>query len=193
MIVNNVTDVSFLSDRGNVFEATFREFGFSCQQVVPQAFGSPYCQPSKLLIIPSGFADPKYYKVLPALERNKEKIKTFIEDGGVVLAFGAMLEDYAYDWLPMSLKYHMQFKTRSLRLAMPDSPAAKLVEPGRKDCDGYFTEHDGETVMTLEDGKPVLVHKKYGEGHIVASSIHEYPDKKFIEWACSIERKMLRL
>jgi len=184
-----VTDVSFLSDRGNVFEAAFSEYGFTCQQVKPQAFGSPFYRPAKLLIIPSGFADPKYYKVLPALEQNKDKIKSFIENGGILLAFGAMLEDYTYGWLPMDLKYHMQFKTRNVQLVKPDSPAAMLVEAAQKDCDGYLTEHDGEAVMRLDDGKPVLVHKKFGRGHIIASSIHEYPDKKLIEWACSPERK----
>ncbi len=188
-----MTDVSFLSDRGNAFEAAFKECGITCQQVLPQAFGSPFCQPVKLFIVPSGFADPKYYKVLPALERNKEKIRKFIEDGGIVLAFGAMLEDYTYDWLPMDLKYHMQFKTRNIKLVKPDSPAALLVEAGQKDCDGYFTEHSGETVMIMEDGKPVLVYKKYGKGHIIASAIHEYPDKRFIEWACSDERKPLTI
>lgn len=182
-----MTDVSFLSDRGNVFEATLKEFGHTCQQVIPQAFGSPFCQPTKLLMVPSGFADPKYYKILPALERNRDKIAEFVEKGGIVLAFGAMVEDYTYGWLPMKLKYNMHFKTKNVRLVKPDSPAATLVEPGMKDCDGYFTEHDGETVMALDDGKPVLVHKKYGKGHIIAAALHEYPSKKFIEWACSGE------
>lgn len=188
-----MTDASFLSDRGNVFEATLKEYGFSCQQVVPQAFGSPYCQPSKLLIIPSGFADPKYYKVLPALERNKEKIKKFIENGGVVLAFGAILEDYEYTWLPMKLKYDMWFKARHVNMAMPDSPAALLAGPGEQELDGFFTEHDGEAVMTQDDGKAVLVYKKYGQGHIIASALHVFPGQKFIEWACSGERKALTL
>jgi hypothetical protein len=188
-----VTDVSFISDRGNVFEAAFKDYGLTCQQIVPQAFGSPFCQPSKLLIIPSGFADPKYYKILPALERNKGRIAEFIKKGGVVLAFGAMVEDYEYGWLPMNLKYHMQFKTRNVRLVRPDSPAALLLTPGEKDCDGYFTEHDGETIMALDDGRPVLVHKKYGEGHIIAAALHEYPDKKFLEWACSEGRKSLTI
>ncbi|BAI61497.1 conserved hypothetical protein [Methanocella paludicola SANAE] len=188
-----MTDASFISDRGNVFEAAFNEFGYTCQKIVPQAFGSPFCQPSKLLIVPSGFADPKYYKVLPALKRNKEKIAEFIKNGGIVLAFGAMLDDYEYDWLPMKLKYNMQFKTRNVRLIKPDSPAALLLEPGEKDCDGYFTEHDGETIMTLDDGRPVLVHKQYGKGHIIAASLHEYPSKKFIDWACSKERESLTI
>lgn len=188
-----MTDVSFLSNRGNVFEATFKEYGFSCQQIMPLAFGSPFCQPSKLLIIPSGFADPKYYKILPTLERNKDKIKEFIENGGIVLAFGAIVDDYEYSWLPMTLKYHMWFKARHVNLVKHDSPAALLVEPGERECDGYFTEHDGETIMTLDDGKPVLVYKKYGKGHIIASALHEYPSKRFIEWACSEERKPLTI
>ena len=188
-----MTDVSFLSDRGNVFGATFKDYGFSCQQVIPQALGSPFCQPSKLLIIPSGFADPKYYKILPALERNKDKIRKFIEDGGIVLAFGAIVDDYEYGWLPMKLKYHMWFKPRRVSLVKPDSPAALLVESGERECDGFFTDHDGDTVMTQDDGKPVLVYKKYGKGHIIASAIHEYPDKRFIEWACSEGRKPITI
>ena len=188
-----MTDASFLSDRGNVFEATFRDYGYTCQQIQPPAFGSPFCQPTKLLIVPSGFADPKYYKILPALERNRDRIAEFLENGGIVLASGAMLEDYEYTWLPMKLKYHMQFKTRDIKIIKPDSPAALLVGPGQKDCDGYFTEHDGDTVMALDDGRPVLVHKIYGRGHIIAAALHEYPEKSFIDWACSKDRPAIMI
>ena len=188
-----MVDASFLSDRGNVFEALFKEYGYTCQQIGPHAFGSPFCQPSKLFIVPSGFADPKYYKVLPALEKNREKVAGFIENGGIVLAFGAMVDDYEYGWLPMKLRYHMHFKNKSVRTVRPDSPAALLASPGEKDCDGYFTEHDGETVMELEDGKPVVVYKRHGKGHIIAASLHEYPERGFIEWACSGERNSIRL
>lgn len=183
-----MTDAAFLSDRTNVFGALFKEYGLTCQQVVPQAFGSPFCPPFKLLIVPSGFADPKYYRVLPALERNADKIRGFINNGGIVLAFGAMLEDYTYDWLPMKLSYHMHFKERNVNLVSPDDPAASLIAPGILDCDGYFTESDGNTVMALDDGKPVLVTKKVGDGYIVAASLHQYPDKKFLEWACGKDR-----
>ena len=186
-----MTDVSFLSDRGNAFEATFREYGYTCQQVQPQAFGSPFCPPTKLLIVPSGFADPKYYRILPALERNKDKIEEFLQKGGTVLAFGAMLTDYEYTWLPMKLKYHMHFKNRSVKLVNQSSPAALLVGPGQKDCDGYFTEHDGETVMVIDDGTPVLVHKQIGKGFIVACALHEFPEKNFIDQVCSKDRPLL--
>ena len=188
-----MTDAAFISDRGNVFEALFKEYGFTCQQIVPQAFGSPFCPPTKLLIVPAGFADPKYYKVLPALERNSEKIAEFIEKGGIVLASGALLEDYEYDWLPMKLKYDMQFKARNVRIIKPDDPAALLVKPGENECDGVFTEHDGETVMVRDDNMPVLVHKEYGKGHIIGSAVHEFPSKMFIEWACSKDREPLTI
>lgn len=189
----SVADASFLSDRGNVFESTFNEYGYTCQQVVPQAFGSPFCQPTKLLIIPSGFADKKYYKVLPALERSAEQIREFVEKGGVLLTFGAMLEDYTYEWLPIKLSYHMRFKTQQVKLVDPEDPAALLLEPGEKDCDGYFTQYEGKVVMTNSEGRPVLISKKYGDGYIIAASLHEYPSKKFIDWACAKERHPLSI
>jgi hypothetical protein len=188
-----MTDAAFVSDRNNAFEELFKEHGYACCQVVPQAFGSPYCLPCKLLIIPSGFADPKYYKILPALENNADKIKKFIESGGIVLVFGAMLTDYDYDWLPMKLSYHMRFKNLNVSLLKKDSPASMLVEAGMNDCDGYFTECDGETIMALDDGKPVLVEKKIGEGYVIAAALHEYPSKKFLDWACSKDRDKKRI
>lgn len=184
-----MTDASFISDRGNVFEQLFTESGLTCQQVIPQAFGSPFCQPCKLLIVPSGFADKKYYKVLPSLEKSGDKVKKFIEEGGVVLAFGAMLDDYIYDWLPMRLRYTMRFKEVNVNLVDTSTPASVFIEPGKLDCDGYFTEHDGKVVMTMDDGKPVLIYKQVGKGHIVASSLHQFPSKKFLEWACGKGRE----
>ena len=190
---SNVPDASFLSDRGNVFAETFKEYGYTCQQIVPSAFGSPFCPATKLLIVPSGFADKKYYKLLPALERCAGQIEKFIENGGIVLAFGAMLDDYTYDWLPGKLSYHMQFKTRNVMLIDEKDPAATLIEPGEKDCDGFFTEYDGNVVMKDDLGRPVLISKKYGDGYAIAAALHEYPSKKFMDWACAPERKLICL
>ena len=188
-----MADVSFLSDRNNAFEETFKEYGYTCQQIVPSAFGSPFCPPSKLLIVPSGFADKKYYKLQPALERCVDQIKTFIENGGIVLAFGAMLTDYTYDWLPIKLSYHMHFKSQAVTIVDAKDPAALLIEPGEKDCDGFFTEYEGNVVIKDTEGRPVLVSKKYGEGYIIGAALHEYPSKKFLDWACSKERKPVNI
>ncbi|MGA9140940.1 MAG: hypothetical protein WBZ29_11995 [Methanocella sp.] len=183
-----------VTDRGNVFETLFREQGLACTQVTPAAFGSPFCQPVSLLIVPSGFAADKYYKgVRLALERNAEKIGMFIKNGGIVLAFGAIVDDYEYDWLPVKLAYHMKFKEADVRLVKPDDPAATFIKPGILDCDGYFTAWDGNVVMVREEDRPVLISKKYGEGYVVACALHQWPSPEFIKWACGGERKPLQI
>lgn len=189
-----MTDALIISSRGNVFETLFAESGLASMQVVPQAFGSPFVPPAKLLIVPSGFADPKYYKgIQAALERNANRIGEFIENGGIVLACGPMLEDYDYDWLPVKLSYHMKFKEVEVRLIDPSDPAASLVAPGMLDCDGYFTAWDGKVVMVRDEGHPVLVSKKVGKGYVVGSSLHQWPSPIFLRWACGGGREPVKI
>lgn len=64
------------------------------------------------------------------------------------------------------------------------SPASLVFTPGQRNCDGYYSGFEGEVTMTLENGKPVLIHKNLGKGHVIVSGIFDYPDKKFIDWAC---------
>ncbi len=163
-------------------------------QVAPPALGSPYVPPAKLFIVPSGFADPKYYKgISAALERNAEKIEEFVRNGGVVLACGAMLEDYDYDWLPGKLSYHMKFKEVDVRLVSPADPAATFMKPGKVDCDGYFTAWDGNVVMAREEDRPVLVSKNIGKGYVVAAALHQWPSPQFLQWACGSDREPLQI
>lgn len=179
-----MTDALFVSDRGNAFSQAFEDLGFACHQVMPGALGSPFCMPCKLLIIPAGFADPKYYKILSAIRNNEDKIRQFVEKGGVLLVFGAMLDDYDYDWLPLKLSYHMKFKATDVCLTDSSDPASSFIDPGKLDCDGYFTAWDGNVVMAREENRPVLITKKVGDGYVVAASLHQYPSKQFLEWAC---------
>lgn len=185
-------DITVISDyRSNAFEQYFDADGFSCQQVVPALFGTPYCQPSKMLIIPSAFAVPRYYKILPALEGCRGRIEEYIEKGGVVLAYGAGLDNYRYRWLPIAPTYHRlfnvkdEFRQSSVQLVDAAAPAGLVFEPGLKNCDAYFTDFDGDVAMALDDGRPVLLHKSLGKGHVIVSGIFDYPDKNFVEWACS--------
>jgi hypothetical protein len=189
-----MTDALIISSRGNVFETHFAENGLSSMQVTPQAFGSPYVPPAKLLIVPSGFADPKYYQGIPAaLDRNGDKIGEFVENGGIVLSCGAMLEDYDYDWLPAKLSYHMKFKEVDVRLADAADPAASFVAPGKLDCDGYFTAWDGNVVMVREEERPVLVNRKVGKGYVVGTSLHQWPTVQFLKWACGSGRESVNI
>ena len=184
-----MTDALFVSDRGNGFSQAFEDMGFACHQLMPGALGSPFCMPCKLLIIPSGFADSKYYKILKPVENNADKIRQFVEHGGVLLVFGAILDNYKYDWLPMKLSYQMKFKEAEVKLTDPSDPAASFIAQGKLYCDGYFTEHDGNVVMENADGFPVLITKKVGDGYIVAVSLHQLPSKQFLEWACPKGKK----
>jgi hypothetical protein len=189
-----MTDALIISSRGNVFESLFAENGMSSMQVAPGAFGSPLIPPTKLLIVPSGFADPKYYKgTHPALMWSADKIREFIENGGFVLACGPMLEDYDYDWLPVKLSYHMKFKEVDVRLVDPSDPAASFVKPGMLDCDGYFTAWEGNVVMVREENRPVLISQKVGKGYVVATSLHQWPSPEFLKWACGNGRDPVQI
>jgi hypothetical protein len=189
-----MTDALIISSRGNVFESHFAENGLTSMQVTPAALGSTYAPPAKLLIVPSGFADPKYYKgIQAALERNAEKIGEFIENGGIVLACGPMLEDYDYDWLPVKLSYHMKFKEVDVRLVDAADPAASFVAPGKLDCDGYFTAWDGNVVMVRDEDRPVLVSMKVGKGYVVGAALHQWPSPLFLKWACGEEREPVKI
>lgn len=184
-------DITVLSDnKSNAFENFFAADGFTCQQVVPGLFGTPYCEPSKLLIIPSAFAIPLYYKILPALEGCRGRIEEYVENGGVVLAYGAGLDGYKYNWLPMAPAYHRMFKEKdsfrqsNVLLLDPAPPGGLLFEPGPGNCEAYFSDFEGDVAMALDDGRPVVLHKSLGKGHVIVSGIFDYPDRKFVEWAC---------
>lgn len=187
-----MVDITVLSDsKSRAFEAFFDAGGFTCQQVVPGLFGTPYCPTSKLLIVPSAFAVPAYYKILPALEGCRGRIEEYVEKGGVVLAYGAGIDGYRYGWLPMAPTYRRLFKERdafresAVRLIENTAPASLPFGPGLRNCDAYFTDFDGEVTMALEDGRPVLLYKSLGRGHVIVSGIFDYPDNRFVEWACS--------
>jgi hypothetical protein len=185
-----MTDALIISSRGNVFESHFTENGLSSMQVTPPALGSPFVPPAKLFIVPSGFADPKYYQgIQSALERNAEKISQYIENGGIVLACGSMLDGYDYDWLPVRLSYRMKFKDVDVRLVGAGDPAASFVPPGKLDCDGYFTAWDGNVVMVRDEDRPVLVCKKVGKGYVVGTALHQWPSPLFLKWACGSDRE----
>ncbi len=186
-----MADVTVLSDnKSNAFVQFFDGYGFTCQQAVPALFGTPYLPPSKLLIIPSAFGVARYYKILPALEGCRDRIEEFVREGGIVLAYGAGVDGYRYRWLPMAPTYRhifkdvSQFKKSEVKPVGSGSSAHMAFGYGLCNCDGYYTDFDGDVELALEDGRPVLIYKKVGKGLVVASGIFDYPDVKFVEWAC---------
>lgn len=183
-----------LEGKGNAFGPVFADYGYCCQQIAPQALGSPFCPAFRLLVVPSGFAARNYYSDLTAaLERCEAQIGRFVEKGGIVLVYGPLVEEYDYPWLPARLNYRFSPRNQGMKIVMPESPVAGFVRQGTVGCDGYFTEHEGDVVLADEDGKPVLVCQKYGRGHIIAAGTFHYPEKAFVDWACSADRVKARL
>jgi hypothetical protein len=195
----STTDIFVLLEgKGNSFEPVFAEYGHPCQQIVPRALGSPFCPEFRLLIVPSAFTAPQFYvEIKSALERCAGQIKEFVDQGGVILVYGpfyrSMTTTYDYPWLPARFTYHYLPRMQKINVAMPESPIAGFVKPGTEGCDGYFAEYEGDAVLTDEEGRPVLVCKKFGKGYIVVAATFHFPEKAFTDWACAPGRRPARL
>jgi hypothetical protein len=187
-----------LEGKGNSFESVFAEYGYRCQQIAPQALGSPFCPEFRLLIVPAAFTAPQFYtEIVPALERCVGQIRKFVEQGGVILVYGPFYrstsDTYDYPWLPARFTYRYLPRMQKIKVAMPESPIAGFVKPGTEGCDGYFSDYEGDAVLTDEEGRPVLVSKKFGGGYIVVAATFHFPEKAFVDWACGPRRRPVRL
>lgn len=193
------TDIFVLLEgKGNAFAPVLAGYGHQCQQITPQALGSPFCPPFRLLIVPSAFTAPQFYsQIVPALERCAGQIRRFVEQGGTVLVYGPfyrpVTDTYDYPWLPARLTYRYLPRRQTMKAAIPDSPLAGFIRPDTVGCDGYFEKYEGDVVLTDEEGRPVLVGKKLGEGYVVVSGTFHFPEKAFVDWACAPARPRVRL
>lgn len=175
-----MTDVMLLWDTPLLFEKLFIEYNIKCQRVSTGSMGTPFLPPCKCLIIPTGFANPAYTKILSDIVRNKKKIHKFVENGGTLLIFGPMVEAYEFDWLPMKLKYIQ--RQMSAKVCKANDEVQCLVEElEHVEFDGYFTDVGGDVLLKDEDGNALMVSKKVGEGMIFATTIHELPSEDFLK------------
>jgi len=141
------------------------------------------------LIIPTGFANPKYSRVLPALRASAPRIERFVENGGNLLVFGAAVDKAdVYDWLPFPLQYCHDYRLRSV-ICEGGNPAGAILadyDAASIGCDGVFTglmEH-GTAAVSCTEGA-VLIDCRVGEGRVIVTSIHEYPSRAFIAAFCA--------
>jgi hypothetical protein len=97
-----------------------------------------------------------------------------------------------YDWLPLPVTY--QHCHQIYRITVnPSRRFASILEgydPDAIPCDGYFTGHAGEVVVSSGD-KPVMVEQTVGRGIIIVTTIHEYPSRKFLWDFCTDARETL--
>ena len=179
-----MSDIALIGERTFLYEKLFEDLGVSFQFLSSAVLGSPFLPRFKVVIIPTGFANPEYSKTLPALQRMKSNISDFVKSGGVLTVFGPMVPKHEYDWLPLPLHYVYEFGTRSV--AFSGHECSCVLSTSTPECDGYLVPGEGfETVLKDEKDRAILVRAKFGEGQIVATSIHEFPAAQYIMWALS--------
>jgi glutamine amidotransferase-like uncharacterized protein len=170
------------------FNRYIEECGIACELVTPQMLAAPFYRGSfNCLIIPTGFANPAYSNLLPALRAASARIKKFVENGGNLLVFGAAVDrPDAYDWLPFPVAYRHECHPRRIECSL-SSDAGTLIDdynPQCIECDGSFLSHEG-TRVGIAELCDVIIEKKVGEGRIVVTSVHEYPSRGFLKNFCS--------
>jgi len=162
--------------------------GISCELVTPHMLAAPFFRSTfSCLIIPTGFANPQYSNLLPALRASSERIITYIENGGNLLVFGAAIhKPDAYDWLPFSLKYHHDYQKRSVTCSSSCTAETLLEDYDASciECDGFFYNH-ACTVTGIAEGNPVILEEQVGSGQVIVTSLHEYPSRSFLRHFCA--------
>ncbi len=169
------------------FNRFIEDCGITCELVTPHMLAAPfYRQTFNCLIIPTGFANPHYSNLLPALRASSPRIKKFVENGGNLLVYGAATEKPdVYDWLPFTVTYGHDCHPRQID-CIPSSDTGTLIDdydPLCIECDGSFVSHEGICIGRAED-TDVIIEKQVGKGKIVVTSVHEYPAKKFLKAFC---------
>lgn len=175
-------DIALIGEGTFLFKKHFQELGITYQFLQPGILGSPFLPQYRMVMIPTGFANPQYSKTLPALQRMKSNIAEFVKKGGILTAFGPLVPEHDYEWLPLKLKYICDYGSHSLEPSLHECSC--LLCTLTPECDGYLLPGDGfETVLKDAQDRAILVMAKYGAGMIVATSVHEFPAAEYIRWA----------
>lgn len=182
-----MSDIALIGERTFLYEKLFADLAVSFQFISPGILGSPFLPRFKVVMIPTGFANSTYCRTLPALQRNKSNISDFVKNGGVLTVFGPMVDEHDYDWLPLPLRYVCELGPQSV--AASGHECSCLLCTSTPECDGYLIPGKGfEIVLKDENDRAVLVRANFGEGMIVATSVHEFPAAEYIKWALSRAR-----
>ncbi|OPY37708.1 MAG: hypothetical protein A4E35_01137 [Methanoregula sp. PtaU1.Bin051] len=182
-----ICKAGFVWDANQHFTRFLEECGITCELITPHMLAAPFFRSSfSCLIIPTGFGNPLYSNLLPALRASASRIKKFVENGGNVLVFGAAdSKPDAYDWLPFPVIYSHDYHQRSVSIA-PSCKASTLIEDYDSsciECDGTFPKYSG-TMAGNTNADAVILEQTIGKGCIIVTSIHEYPSRSFIRSFC---------
>ncbi len=170
------------------FNRYIEECGIACELVTPHMLAAPFYRGTfSCLIIPTGFANPAYSNLLPALRASSSRIEQFVEHGGNLLVFGAAAnKPDAYDWLPFPVTYLHDCHPRRIECTA-DGQCGTLIDdydPSCIECDGNFPSHEGEC-RGVAESCDVIIEKNIGDGRVIVTSIHEFPSRRFLKEFCN--------
>jgi glutamine amidotransferase-like uncharacterized protein len=176
------------------FNRYIEECGVACELVTPHMLAAPFYRGTfNCLIIPTGFANPAYSNLLPALRAASSRIETFVENGGHLLVFGAAADKPdAYDWLPFPVTYRHECHPRRIECT-PDDHCGTIIDdydPTSVECDGIFPSHEGEC-RGIAGSHDVIIEKNLGKGKIIVTSVHEFPSRRFLKDFCASGKETL--
>ncbi len=170
-------------DKPLLLTRLIEDCGFPAVHITPSLLAAPFFRGKYgTIIIPSGFADPQYSRVLPALRACSRRIEDFIARGGVLLAFGGGAEKTdAYDWLPFPVSYHYGFCETQVFVASEACCPIVVMQKKEQEIaiDGYLKSTGGHDLTWTRSGS-VMTQFEYGLGNIIITTIHEYPSPAFI-------------
>ena len=177
----------FVWETPQPFIRYIEDCGVPCELVTPYMLAAPFYRGSfTCLIIPTGFGNPTYCRLLPALRASAERIQKYVENGGNLLVFGAMIDKPdAYDWLEFPVTYNHSFSPRNLTFGSSDLGRSLVCDYDASciECDGTFPSHGGKAAG-MSEGSAVIIEKNVGKGTVIVTSVHEYPSREFIRKFC---------
>jgi hypothetical protein len=177
------------------FNRYIEDCGVQCETVTPHMMAAPFYRGRYVgMVIPTGFGNPNYSGLLPALNASSSRIRSFVEQGGNLLVCGSMSsKPGTYGWLPIDVEYSHEYFTTRVKVNH-ESPFASIIEDfdcNAVECDGFFPRYEGTPVATSEDGRTLMLYEQVGRGTIVVMSVHEYPSRSFLRSFCSHDKETL--
>lgn len=173
-------------DREMMFHTVVADAAGSAEAVTPLMLAAPFFRGTfSGIIIPTGFGNTHYSRMLPALRACAGRIEEYLEEGGKLLVFGAAdAGPNRYDWLPVDVEYHFEFMEHDTEVdvSSPWSSLADGYDASHLPCDGWFERSDGKAIITSKTkNAPVLAGWKIGEGTLLLAGVHEYPSAPFLQ------------
>ncbi|MDI6876549.1 MAG: hypothetical protein QMC96_07240 [Methanomicrobiales archaeon] len=181
-------------DCTQIFNRFLEDCSLCCELVTPHLLAAPFYRGRfSCLLVPTGFANPAYSRLLPALRSSSSRVERFLENGGRMLVYGAAVDrDDAYDWLPFSIRYRQIYAERSVRFECREyASILQGYDTASIACDGYFTEADADVLARDECGQAIFIGKDVGDGLALVTTFHEYPSRTFIREFCDGKKEIV--